>query len=270
MHAQGSLKECIVSAIDKGFTVYALTEHMPRSRQIDLYPEERHMKPSDTLEIFSLFHAQARLEQREAQSIHLLVGMEIEWIHPNTFNELSALLAQFHVDFLVGSVHHVDEVPIDFSKEVFAQLEERHEIQEIYSKYFDAQFEMLQKVKPLVVGHFDLIRIFVDQQFNAKVLEKVNRNIDFIVANNLLVEINSRGFKKCASAYPFRDVLSIMVSKGVKFTTSDDSHGPLDVGMYYQEMFRYCLTMGITKIYSPWKELNGKISVKEFPVFPIQ
>ena len=39
-HAFGSLEEIVVLAIRTGFTHYGLSEHMPRYRQEDLYPEE--------------------------------------------------------------------------------------------------------------------------------------------------------------------------------------------------------------------------------------
>ena len=39
-HAVGTLEEVVLSAISKGFKVYGLSEHMPRSRLVDLYPEE--------------------------------------------------------------------------------------------------------------------------------------------------------------------------------------------------------------------------------------
>ena len=39
-HASGTLEEVVLEAIRKGFLVYGLTEHVPRYRQADLYPEE--------------------------------------------------------------------------------------------------------------------------------------------------------------------------------------------------------------------------------------
>ena len=41
-HATGTLEEVVNAAIGKGFRTYALTEHMPRYRVQDLYPEEVH------------------------------------------------------------------------------------------------------------------------------------------------------------------------------------------------------------------------------------
>jgi histidinol-phosphatase (PHP family) len=69
---------------------------------------------------------------------------------------------------------------------------------------------------------------------------------------DLLVEINSRGLKKeLKSCYPCREVLQLMVEKNVRFTLSDDSHGPNDVGFRYDELKAYCKEMSITTIYDP-------------------
>ena len=40
LHATGSLEEVVKSAIQKKFKILGLSEHVPRSRFEDLYPEE--------------------------------------------------------------------------------------------------------------------------------------------------------------------------------------------------------------------------------------
>jgi len=39
-HAKGNLEDVVKRAIEKGFEIYGLSEHMPRYRDCDLYPEE--------------------------------------------------------------------------------------------------------------------------------------------------------------------------------------------------------------------------------------
>lgn len=39
-HASGSLEEVVLEAIRQGFEMFGLTEHVPRYRSTDLYPEE--------------------------------------------------------------------------------------------------------------------------------------------------------------------------------------------------------------------------------------
>lgn len=39
-HASGTLEDVVLEAIDQGFEVFGLSEHVPRYRVEDLYPEE--------------------------------------------------------------------------------------------------------------------------------------------------------------------------------------------------------------------------------------
>jgi histidinol-phosphatase (PHP family) len=39
-HASGQLEDVVLEAIRQGFLLYGLTEHVPRYRAQDLYPEE--------------------------------------------------------------------------------------------------------------------------------------------------------------------------------------------------------------------------------------
>lgn len=41
-HASGLLEDVVLEAIRQGFEIYGLTEHVPRYRLEDLYPEEVH------------------------------------------------------------------------------------------------------------------------------------------------------------------------------------------------------------------------------------
>ena len=39
-HATGTLEDVVLEAIQQGFEIYGLSEHVPRYRAGDLYPEE--------------------------------------------------------------------------------------------------------------------------------------------------------------------------------------------------------------------------------------
>lgn len=107
------------------------------------------------------------------------------------------------VDFFIGSVHHVHGVPIDYNAELYNQAIQLSggSTQGIYADYYDLQFEMLVKLQPRVVGHFDLIKLLsADPGHSPKeheiVWQKIQRNLKFIVQYGGLIEINSSGLKK--------------------------------------------------------------------------
>jgi hypothetical protein len=50
-HAKGQLEAVVKEAIRQGFTVYGLSEHIPRYRTEDLYPEEVRQQSFITLKL---------------------------------------------------------------------------------------------------------------------------------------------------------------------------------------------------------------------------
>lgn len=183
-------------------------------------------------------------------------------IHPDTQTELDLLQKQYKFDYLVGSVHHVFEIPIDFDLKTFEKAEMKAGSTDLlFQAYFDAQYQMLLHVKPKVVGHFDLIfqfRFTESLDLSEAVWSKILRNIQTIVSIDALVELNSRGFKKALnSPYPTERIAKEMVQQGVKFCFSDDSHGPVDVGFEYDRLKLYAKGLGITKVYEPFGQSYG-------------
>ncbi|CAG8459504.1 11732_t:CDS:2 [Diversispora eburnea] len=245
-HATGNLEEIIQEAIKKKFLIYGLSEHCPRYRAQDLYPEESHLQPSDLSMTFSKFVIEARhLQEKYKSHIKLIVGLETENITDSTTTEMLDLISKYKLEYIVGSVHHVHETPIDFDEKTFEIALSKsssssfvsHDDDYSYSpeeslflSYFDSQYQMLQHLKPIVVGHFDVIRIYRPKFLLTNLIwQKIERNIDFIINYGGLFEINSAGFKYFTDAYPLRDILKLIIQKGGKFTISDDSHGPLKV-----------------------------------------
>ena len=112
---------------------------------------------------------------------------------------------------------------------------------------------MLQTLKPTVIGHFDLVRIFRPEfPLSPTVWDKIKRNIQYIKEYGGLVEINSRAYKKgLKDPYPCRSILSAMKELGVRFTLSDDSHGFRDIGMHYNKLVDYLKEMEIQTIWYP-------------------
>ncbi|KAG9288372.1 hypothetical protein G9A89_021403 [Geosiphon pyriformis] len=284
-HAKGTLEEVVQEAIKKKFLVYGLSEHCPRHRLEDLYPEESHLKPSDLIKTFKDFVTEAkRLQTKYKSQIKLIIGFESETITLETMAaETLGLLKDHKLDYQVGSVHHVHEIPIDFDLAMTEQalvkaeeisitsnpnsrkfyFESREEA--LFDAYFDAQFKMLTETKPMIVGHFDVIRKFCkDWKITPRVWEKIVRNVEFVVAYDGLFEVNAAGWKSgLKSAYPQRDILRLIIGNGGKLTISDDSHGPAAVALNYDKLFEYLKEFQIHTIHYLDHDENGNFVIKE-------
>lgn len=177
--------------------------------------------------IFDSFVKEAqRLKTKYSNDIELLIGSEIEYIHPDYTAHVEMLKKNWQLDYVVGSLHHVGGIPIDYSPELYQHAlttVAKGDYVTFYETYYDEQWQMLKTVKPQVVGHFDLIRIFTPQDqpppclttalaatSSSSLWQKMERNIDWIISYGGLFEINSRAWKKgLKDAYPQRDVIQV-------------------------------------------------------------
>jgi histidinol-phosphatase (PHP family) len=121
-----------------------------------------------------------------------------------------ALLARHDWDYFIGSVHHVHAVPIDFDVRMYrqARAEAGGTDAALFEAYFDAQHEMLRALRPPVVGHFDLVRLYSDDpdeplETHEGVWSRVLRNLRVIQSYGGLMELNSSAVRKgLAEPYP--------------------------------------------------------------------
>lgn len=258
-HALGDLEECIQEAIRQEFDMLCLTEHIPRYHQEDLYPgEEIHGEKATMaklLDMFKQYHAHARqLQRKYASSIEILVGCESEMIRMNDLDRLENLTKEYPVDLMVGSVHHVNSIPIDFDVATWKKALATCPGEEaFYGRYFDHQYEVFKRFKPLIIGHFDVILLFAPEHTDllhwSSIKSKILRNINYVVNYGGLFELNSAAFRKgWSSAYPKPDIVNLIKSAGGQFCLSDDSHGPHQIGLNYHRMQEYLKEMAMTKL----------------------
>lgn len=148
------------------------------------------------------------------------MGFEVDYIRPSSIPLIRNLQSIYKFDFFVGSVHHVNTIPIDFDKQMYLRaLESVGGTEEkLFEAYFDAQYEMLTRLRPAVVGHWDLIRLFSENptrplvEYGPGVWNRVERNVNFVLSYRGLTELNSASFRKgWDEPYPRRDLAEVGV-----------------------------------------------------------
>ncbi len=217
-HATNTLEEVVQDAISKGMTTFCLTEHIHRDR-IDFYPKEEDKHTPETLaQLYDDFYHEAqRLREAYADKIQIFIGFESEWIRDSSLEIVQGLLAKYDLDLFVGSVHHVHHWPIDYDTPMYHNAREvaGGSDEQLFADYFDAQYAMLQALKPPVVGHFDLIRLKSDEpdgrfKLWLFVWEKILRNLKFVAEYGGVLELNSSSLRKrMREAYPQVEICKV-------------------------------------------------------------
>ncbi len=258
-HASNTLEEIVEQYIKQGFSWIGITEHTPASSDRFLYPDERSrdLSPQLLLTRFTEYIAECRRLQKKYQSlIEIFVAMEIE-TYEGYEEFVPFLLAKFQPDYIVGSVHFVNNVGFDYSNEYYQKaVEKAGSLELLYCDYFDAQFEMIQLLEPSVVGHFDLIRLYdanyPDTLQFPSVREKILRNLRFIKSKDLVLDFNLRALLKGAQEpYISRPILEIVRDLEIAVTPGDDSHGISSVGCCMDDGIKILQELGVS---TNWKK----------------
>jgi len=273
-------------------------EHVPRYRTLDLYPEEvMGFLKRIPQRILSFTEQQAdmpllvlakqfedfmneahRLRTAYSQQINLLVGLETEYITTLDLDRLDDLLQSRgdQIHYLVGSVHHVNGIPIDIDIDTYYKavnslgIADEEQAREVYLiSYLEAQYELLRRFRPEIIGHIDLCRLYTpDLHFSnfPRAEEKLIRNIQFAVEYGALFEVNAAALRKgWETPYPGTDVIKLICQEGGRLTISDDSHGPHAVGLHYDLVKDYLISVGIQSLWyldvSPSRNAGGRKTI---------
>ncbi|ODV93731.1 hypothetical protein PACTADRAFT_4634 [Pachysolen tannophilus NRRL Y-2460] len=283
-HASDSLEDIVNHAISLKFQIFCLTEHMPRYDLNHLYPEEldKNYNCCSLIKKFNDYykHAldiKARVNHDKNINTKILVGIETEGgLTPLYLDKILEFKSNHAVDLIIGSIHHVNEIPIDFDRRNWVKAREscNGSTRELFKTYFELQYQLLVKLKPEVIGHFDLIRLMLinddldidsnsnsnsnSKQLDPNFIEKnwpdvweiIIKNIKFIVSYGGLIELNSAAIRKgWDTPYPQRDIVKVALELNAKFCLSDDSHGIRQVALNYGKVLNYCKEMKINTLY---------------------
>ena len=169
-----------------------------------------------------------RLKSAYASQITLLVGLETEFITNTDLENLSTLLSEHsgRIEYIVGSIHHVNAIPIDFDQasferalltvtDVVAEMNttEKDRMDTFLSKYFDAHYRLLERFRPEIIGHLDLCRLYNPElRFSEfpNAWDKLKRNVKYATHYGALFEVNAAALRKgWRTPYPGEDVAAV-------------------------------------------------------------
>jgi len=250
LHAwEVKIEEICKQRIKNGSKYFGFSEHIPTaffslSGQDFLYPEEKGFSKKYFLENFDLYVKSIKEHQKKYQKkAHILLGAETEMCGKNPCKIIQDLRCKYDFDYLVGSVHHVSNIPFDFNQnEYHKALQKSGSLEKLFLDYFTLQKKLIQKCQPEIIGHFDLIRIFAPFDFkpSQKIKNAAKENINLIIKYGGIFEVNSRPFfKGMKYPYPSAWIMEMIAQAGGLFTFGDDSHGKDDIFCFWDQAIDY-------------------------------
>jgi len=254
LHARDTLEEIIQAYIRQGFSWVGITEHMPPVTDDFLYPDEISAGLSKIIltdRFDDYFKTLDLLKLKYSEQITILKAFETETCG-DYIPEVKTLRDSLTPDYIVGSVHHVHDLCFDYSDHYYLKaLEKSGSLENLYHDYFDAQYTMIRELKPEVIGHFDLIRIY-DPDYKKtlarkEIQDKIVRYLSLIQKEDLVLDFNTRAlFKQAAEPYISDSLLELIKKMDIRILPGDDSHSAEQAGMFVDNALEILREKGIS------------------------
>jgi histidinol-phosphatase (PHP family) len=234
-HAIGRAEEYVKTARALGLLGVGIADHLP------LLPED---DPGLTMSLSELPEYVAEVQSLKAGfPDYVLLGIEADY-RPQTVGEVRDLLDAYPFDYVIGSVHFLDDWGFDDPR-YLAEYDDRN-IDAIWTEYFRLIGEAAESGLFTILGHLDLVKKFGYRP--TRVLDKeLSHLVQRIARAGVVVEINTAGLHKpVAEVYPSLDILRRLSEARVEITFGSDAHRPEHVGRDFPHAVDWARAAGFT------------------------
>ncbi|MFC1850798.1 histidinol-phosphatase HisJ family protein [candidate division CSSED10-310 bacterium] len=184
-------------------------------------------------------------ELKKSAPLPIKFGVEMDFI-PGYEDKIKSVLQAMPLDYVIGSVHFLDEWNFDSYNSISTYQE--WDLKELYSQYFRLiQLSAESKLFD-ILGHIDLIKKFGFRP-ECDIGELFTETAEIISKNKVCIEVNTSGLiKPCQEIYPSSQLLKICCDYGIPITLGSDAHKPGCVGQYFDDALMLIQQIGYKKI----------------------
>lgn len=235
-HAKGKPIEYVKEAERKGISEIGFSDHI----MVDKWRPEYAMKVTQIEDYIRLVE-----NVEKESSIPVKLGAEVDYFLGKE-EEIRRVVEEFSFDYVIGSVHFLDDWVIDDPRYIRGYYE--RDINEVYLQYFSLVEKMASSRLFDIVGHLDLVKKFGFRP-TVDIMPKITAVLEKIKINRLCVEINTSGLEKPArEVYPGERILNICWRMGIPVTLGSDSHKPWEVGRHFDKALDLMKKVGYKEI----------------------
>jgi histidinol-phosphatase (PHP family) len=223
-HASGAMERYVEHAIAAGLTELGFSDHL----FMYWLPPDRRDPELGMAEWEHDFYIEdvERCRRRYASDITIRLATEADFI-PGHEAELEAILRRYDWDYVIGSVHFVDDWGFDDAR--YLSGFDAWDVDALYARYFDLVGASAETGLFDTIGHADLVKKFGHRPTEDQ-SEPYARLAARFSKTGVCVEVNTAGLRKpVGEMYPHPDLLRACRVAGVQTTVGSDAHAPNEV-----------------------------------------
>ena len=246
--ARGSIIQYCRRAVEIGLKSICFTTHYdvnPRRTELDGYWHYHNSRAriSDKLIGIYLDEIETALTNFPSAKLQIYRGLEVDYF-PGVEREIERLKANFPFDFLIGSVHCLDDIAISDKREAPAYFN-RKTLTQMTTDYF-ALLKMAAESPGLdAIGHLDYYIRYYREYYGADAdridIEQFDPIFDVLKRLNRGFEINTSPFRYGLNNFhPNKKIIERAVNSGVKISSiGSDSHKPEKLALGVNEAYEF-------------------------------
>jgi len=129
-------------------------------------------------------------------------------------------------------------------------------IEALAVRYYETIAEMIEALRPHVVGHLDLIKknlrsagLTPDVLETPRIRQAIENTLDAAREYNVILDLNTAGWRKgLGEPYPTSALIRKAHERGIGFCFGDDSHRAEQIGAGIEEAREYLLNSGVPTV----------------------
>lgn len=242
-HAAGRMEEYVEKALELGLQEIGFADHVPM-----YWLSENERVPELAMPQCDLADYVAEVERLRAAypGISIRLGIEVDYI-PGCEDRARRILEQYPFDYVLGSVHYVDEW--GFDNPAYIDRYKTIDLDELYRKYFALVQQAARSGLFDVMAHPDLVKKFGFRPGNDLLQELYEKTAQVFGEAGVCAEVNTAGLRApVGEIYPAVGLLKACRNHGVPATTGSDAHSPDQVGHQFDRALELLTRVGYTKV----------------------
>jgi len=190
--------------------------------------------------------ADVQQSARFRTDILVRLGLEVDYF-PETIGLIRERLAQYPFDYLIGSVHFVDDFPIDFEANSWESISQEQR-DNVWRGYWRRLRETAQTGLFDIIGHFDLPKKFGFWP-SIDLIQDALAVLDVIATAGIAIEINTSGWDRPASEpYPSLQYLQEACRRKIPILINADAHAPGEIVRHFERGRQLAAAAGYTEL----------------------
>jgi histidinol-phosphatase (PHP family) len=232
--------EMIDSARKNGLEELGISDHFA------LAPQNRRFSWSLAPESLDAYVAEILQAKAATKGIAIRLGLEVDYF-PETMEIIKQRLTPYPFDYLIGSVHFVDDFAIDLNAQPWEGIS-----QDDRNRMWQGYWQLLRQVAESrffdIIGHFDLPKKFKFYP-SINLTEEALAVLDAMAAADMAMEINCSGWDKpVEEAYPSLFYLQEAHRRKIPLIVSADAHTAENATRHFERARRLAVEAGYTEL----------------------